>query len=77
MFSEVLALRDVLPKKEDAADCVLLLWFPGYTGVMQALRRSAEFPKLPFILGGLALNRRTPSTTWRGNQVQAGDASLQ
>ena len=87
MFSKILVLRDVLPKKkkkkpkeeilEDAADCVLLLQFPGHTGVMQALRRSAEFPKLPFILGTLALKGRTPSTTWRGNQVQAGEASLQ
>lgn len=62
---------------EDAAYCVLLLQFPGHTGVMQALRRSVEFPKLPFILGALALKGRTPSTTWRGNQVQAGEASLQ
>lgn len=83
MFSKILALRDVLPKKkkeeeisEDAVDCVLLLLFPGHTGVMQALRRSAEFPKLPFILGALALNGRTPSMTWKGNQVQAEDASL-
>lgn len=58
---------------EDAAYCVLLLQFPGHTGVMQALRRSVEFPKLPFILGTLALKGRTPSTTWRGNQVQAGE----
>ena len=85
MFSKILALRDVLPPQkkkkeeisEDAVDCVLPLRFPGHTGVMQALRRSAEFPKLPFILGMLALNGRTPSMTWKGNQVQDGDASLQ